>query len=141
MYKGAILPLLTYGAPVWNDTLKYKHNTQRYVRVQRLINLKIARAYRTTSAEAQCIRTGITPITLKLEEVVTRYTFRDMCYRKIRNSIVFVLSVPGCFSAIVWENFKRTGTVHLLVLCHLLATTFPDLTTSELFCITGKQKI
>jgi len=52
MYKGAILPLLTYGAPVWNNAMKYEHNRQRYVRVQRLINLKMARAYRTTSAEA-----------------------------------------------------------------------------------------
>ena len=33
MYKGAILPLLTYGAPVWNDAMKYEHNRQRYVRV------------------------------------------------------------------------------------------------------------
>jgi len=85
MYKGAILPLLTYGAPVWNDAMKYEHNRQRYVRVQRLINLKMARAYRTTSAEALCILTGMTPITLKLEEAVTRYTFRDTQQQQSRN--------------------------------------------------------
>jgi hypothetical protein len=71
MYKGAILPLLTYSAPVWIDAMKYEHNRQKYIRVQRLINLKLARAYRTTSSEAQCILTGIIPITLKLEEAVT----------------------------------------------------------------------
>ena len=37
----------------------------------------MARAYRTTSSEALCILTGMTPIILKLEEVVKQYTFRD----------------------------------------------------------------
>jgi hypothetical protein len=45
IYKGAILPLLTYGAPVWIETMKYEHNRQKYIRVQRLINLRMARAY------------------------------------------------------------------------------------------------
>jgi len=77
MYKGAILPLLMYGAPIWSEAMKYEHNRQKCVRVQRLINLKMARAYRTTSNEALCILTGTTPIILKLEEVVKQYTFRD----------------------------------------------------------------
>jgi hypothetical protein len=36
IYKGAILPLLTYGAPVWIDAMKYEQNRQKYIRVQRL---------------------------------------------------------------------------------------------------------
>jgi hypothetical protein len=28
IYKGAILPLLLYGAPVWIDGMKYEHNTK-----------------------------------------------------------------------------------------------------------------
>jgi len=67
MYKGAILPLLMYGAPTWSEAMKCEHNRHKYVRVQRLINLKMARAYRTTSNEALCILTGITPLILKLE--------------------------------------------------------------------------
>jgi len=77
IYKGAILPLLMYGAPTWSEAMKYEHNRHKYVRVQRLINLKMARAYRTTSNEALCILTGTTPIILKLEEVVKQYTFRN----------------------------------------------------------------
>jgi len=53
--------------------------------MQRLIKLKMARSYRTTSAEALCILTGMTPITLKLEEAVTRYTFRDTQQQQTRN--------------------------------------------------------
>jgi hypothetical protein len=77
IYKGAILQLLSYGAPVWFGAMKYGHSRQRYVRVQRLLYLRIARAYRTTSSEALCILTGITPIILKLEEVFKQYSFRE----------------------------------------------------------------
>jgi len=29
MYKGAILPLLMYGAPIWSEAMKYEHNRQK----------------------------------------------------------------------------------------------------------------
>ena len=61
LYKSAILPLLMYGAPIWSKAKKYEHRRQKYVRVQRLINLKMAWAYRTMSNEAPCILTGTTP--------------------------------------------------------------------------------
>ena len=77
IYKGAILPLLSYGDPVWFEAMKHGHNRQKYVRAQRLINLRMARAYRTTSSEALCILTGITPIITKLSEVVKQYSFRE----------------------------------------------------------------
>jgi hypothetical protein len=68
VYKGAILTLLSYGAPVWIEAMKYEHNRQKYVREQRLMNLQMARAYRTSS-ETLCILTGMTSINLKLEVV------------------------------------------------------------------------
>jgi len=42
-----------------------------YTRVQRLIGLRIAKAYRTISHEALCIITGTPPINIKVEEAVT----------------------------------------------------------------------
>lgn len=45
IYKGAILPLLLYGALVWIDTMRYEHNRQKYIRVQRLINIHMAKTY------------------------------------------------------------------------------------------------
>jgi hypothetical protein len=68
IYKGAILPLLLYGAPVWIDTMKFEYNKCKYIRIQRLINTQTAKAYRTTSSEALCILTGITPIIIKTEK-------------------------------------------------------------------------
>ena len=85
MYKDAILLLLTYGAPVWIETMKYEHNRQKYVRVQRLTNLRMARAYRTMSSEALCMLTGMTPTILKLEEIVERYTFKEKQHQQAIN--------------------------------------------------------
>ena len=76
IYKGAILPLLLYGAPVWIDAMKYEYNRRKYIRVQRLMNIRMAKAYRTTSGEALCIVTGMTPIIFKTEEAVKQYNVR-----------------------------------------------------------------
>jgi hypothetical protein len=73
IYKGAILPLMLYGAPVWRGAMAKKCNKTIYSRVQRLINIKIAKAYRTTSNEALCTLTGITPIEIKAEETAIIY--------------------------------------------------------------------
>jgi len=71
--KGAILPPLLYSAPVLIDALRYKYNRRKYVRVQRLMNILIAKAYRTMSSEALCILAGTTPIIIKAEEAAKRY--------------------------------------------------------------------
>ena len=68
IYKEAILPLMTYGVPVWIGALEMKCNRKIYNRVQRLINIKIAKAYRTTSNEALCTPTGLTPTVIQAEE-------------------------------------------------------------------------
>ena len=65
IYKGAILPLMLYGAPVWTGDVEKKCYKIIYTRVQRLMNIKVAKAYRTTSGEALCVLTGITPIDIK----------------------------------------------------------------------------
>ena len=43
-------------------------NKTIYNRVQRLTNIKIAKAFRTTSNEALCVLTGLTPVVIKAEE-------------------------------------------------------------------------
>jgi hypothetical protein len=73
IYKGARMPLLTYVAPVWIEAMNHDYNRRKYIRVQRLINISMAKAYRTTSSEALCMVMTMTPITIKLEEIVKRY--------------------------------------------------------------------
>jgi len=65
IYKGAILLLLLYGAPVWREAMRFKYNRLKYIRVQRLMNIKIAKAFRTTSSKALCILAGTTPIIIR----------------------------------------------------------------------------
>ena len=47
IYNGSILPQLLYAAPVWIESMKKEYNKAKYIRVQRLINLRMAKAYRT----------------------------------------------------------------------------------------------
>jgi hypothetical protein len=64
---------MLYDAPVWIGAMEKKCNIITYSRVQRLINIKIAKAYRTTSNEALCILTGTTPIEIKAKETAKLY--------------------------------------------------------------------
>ena len=50
------------------STLRKESYKMKLIRVQRLINIKMAKAYRTVSHEALCILTGVTPIEIKIEE-------------------------------------------------------------------------
>mgnify|MGYP003623230219 FL=1 len=73
IYKGAIIPILTYGAPMWAEVLAKKKNIQVLRRVQRLINIKIGKAHRTLSFEASCIVAGAKPIDIKIHECAQVY--------------------------------------------------------------------
>ena len=54
IYKGAVLPLLLYGAPVWAEAMRFEYNRIKYVRVQRIMNIKTSKVFRTASSEALC---------------------------------------------------------------------------------------
>jgi len=71
-----ILPLLLYGVPVWAEAMSFEYNRVKYIRVQRLMNIKIAKASRTTSSEALCILAGTTLIIIRTEEAVKQYFLR-----------------------------------------------------------------
>ena len=73
IYTGAILPLILCGAPVWKGVLNSSCYRDKLVRIQRLINIKIAKVYHTVSNEALCITTSLIPINIKIEEVTKYY--------------------------------------------------------------------
>ena len=62
------MPLLLYRAPIWINAVKKASYKLKLTRVQRLINIKIAKAYRMVSNKALCMITGLTPIDIKIEE-------------------------------------------------------------------------
>ena len=55
IHTGGTLPLLLYGAPVWKSVLNRSCYKAKLNRTQRLINLRIAKAYRTVSNVALCV--------------------------------------------------------------------------------------
>ena len=68
IYEGAITPLITYGASVWADAAQNGRNLNKLQSVQRLINIKISKSYRTISFEASCVMAGVLPIGLIINE-------------------------------------------------------------------------
>jgi tetrahydromethanopterin S-methyltransferase subunit F len=49
IYEGAVVPILMYGAPIWVEAIRKNKNLIKYKRIQRLINIKIAKTYWTIS--------------------------------------------------------------------------------------------
>jgi hypothetical protein len=62
-----------HGAPVWIHAITNAIYRIKLIRVQRLINIRIAKAYRTVSNEALCMITGLTPIYIKLKQTAQYY--------------------------------------------------------------------
>jgi len=74
IYTGAIEPILTYEAPMWEKALK-QNNLRKYQRVQRMMSIKIrvSNAFRTLPYETSCLLAGVRPIRLAVEEKVRTY--------------------------------------------------------------------
>ena len=68
--SGTIKLILTYGASILEKALTEQNNLRKYQRVQRMMNIKIAKAFRTLSYEASCVVAGVCPIRLAVEEKV-----------------------------------------------------------------------
>ena len=73
IYKGVIIPIVTYGAPVWEAALNKQHNVAKIRRIQRITNLKICKGFRTISYEASCILAGMMPLVKTIEETAQLY--------------------------------------------------------------------
>ena len=61
------------GAPVWRKAIDKASYKSKLVRVQTLINIKIAKAYLTVSNDALCILTGLTLTAIKIQEASQFY--------------------------------------------------------------------
>lgn len=75
IYRGAIEPILTYAAPVWGTALRKQRNLKKIQRIQRLFNIKVAKAYRTISYDASCVIAGIQPIDITIQGKIKLFNF------------------------------------------------------------------
>jgi hypothetical protein len=64
---------MTYGAPVWEEAVSKQRLLRKIQSAQRLINIKIAKAYRTISYEASCVMAGVLPIGIVIVGKVELY--------------------------------------------------------------------
>ena len=119
IYTGGILPLLLYGAPVWAKIMDKTCYRLKINRVQRLINIKIAKAYRTVSNEALSILTELTPISIKIEEVTQLYQI----VRRSRNKDPFIdhdkgykyWLHPAVTTIAISDNQENTSSIQIFI--------------------------
>jgi hypothetical protein len=68
IYERGLIPILTSGVPVWDEAAVKQRNLSVLQTVQRMINIKITKVYRTISFEASCMMAGVPPIGIVTEE-------------------------------------------------------------------------
>jgi hypothetical protein len=83
IYKGAIVPIIAFGCPVWVNALNFKYNRQKLEGIQRLVNLRICSAYRTVSSEALDIIANTMPIDLQIKQIATEYHVKKQIKSKL----------------------------------------------------------
>jgi hypothetical protein len=73
IYVGAVVPILMYGAPIWVEAIQKNKNLTKHKRMERLINIKIAKAYQTISYDSSCMIAGVRRIQMTTEQKVQTY--------------------------------------------------------------------
>ena len=73
IYEGTVIQILTYGAPIWVEAIQKNKNLTKYRRIQRLINIKIAKAYRTISYDASWMLAAIRHIQITIQQKIENY--------------------------------------------------------------------
>jgi hypothetical protein len=81
IYEGALIPMITYGAPVRHEAVVKQRNLRVLQKVQRIINIKMAKAYRTISFKASCMMAGVPPIGIVIEEKARLYKIKHNIQR------------------------------------------------------------
>lgn len=74
LLASAATSAVLYGAPTWAEkALSSKRNREKLASTQRIIALRVARAYRTVSSKAALVLSGLIPWELLAEERTKRY--------------------------------------------------------------------
>jgi hypothetical protein len=81
IYEGALIPVLTYGAPVWDEAVVKQRNLCMLWRVQSMINIKSVKVVRIISVKASCMMAGFPPIRVVIEEKAKLYKIKDNAER------------------------------------------------------------
>lgn len=69
IYKCAVLPILSYGLPIWGHRLQHSRVVRKLREIQGLCLRCVLRAYRTVPVEALCILARTPPLHLELAKL------------------------------------------------------------------------
>lgn len=73
IYKGSIIPMITYGCSVWADVVDHKYIIEPLASLQRQVALRIIRGYRTISTDAANVIANLIPIDLTIKARAVEY--------------------------------------------------------------------
>jgi ribonuclease HI len=73
IYKGCILPIISYGISVWIDSIDRKYNKHYLEVIQRRVALRQCKAYKTVSTNACNVICKLVPIDLYLKARAVEY--------------------------------------------------------------------
>jgi hypothetical protein len=76
IYKGAILPILSYASRVWIHRMSYVKINRQFLSTQGVFCRILTRAYQSVSTDAALVLAGLAPIDLELERI--------NCHRELR---------------------------------------------------------
>ena len=71
VYKGAIEPMVLYGAEIWEPCLRSNWAKRILSQIQRACLLRVCKSYRTVSYEACCIIANVMPFKEKVDELTS----------------------------------------------------------------------
>ena len=108
---------MMYDVPVWIGAMAMKCNKMLYTRVQRLMNIKIAKAYRTTSGESLSVLTGTTRIEINVAESDKLYHItRDTQNRQLdHEEEPKNMTHPADTVRISEEGQEKEHTIHIYI--------------------------
>jgi ribonuclease HI len=109
IYKGAVLPLISYSCSVWIEAIDNECIKKPFEILQRQVALRICKAYRTVSSEAANIISNLMPIDLYLKQTAINYYIK----RGINNNLTeSYLREHNIDLAYIQKPFKATDLPH-----------------------------
>jgi hypothetical protein len=93
IYKGAVLPIISYACSVWISSVDKLKTIKTLQSLQRQVALRITKAYRTVSNEALDVIANLTPIDLYLKKTAINYFIKKGIVNNLTNEYLREYSI------------------------------------------------
>jgi ribonuclease HI len=93
IYKGAVVPIIAYACPVWIQCIDYQYIKKPLESIQRLIGLRLCRAYKTVSSNALNIIANLMPLDLVVKQRALEYQFTHSIDSNLREMYFHGLNI------------------------------------------------